>query len=92
MGHLKERSLKDQMAKDPTEVIRKAVLRMLPRNKLRDVSSTASFFSLVKGLITSIQTFGVFFYFSTEFYFLLFTSLTSRPDDVEWTALESSIL
>lgn len=36
MGHLKERSLKDQMAKDPTEVIRKAVMRMLPRNKLRD--------------------------------------------------------
>ncbi|XP_031403844.1 uncharacterized protein LOC116213144 isoform X2 [Punica granatum] len=34
-GHLKERTLKDQMAKDPTEVIRKAVLRMLPRNKLR---------------------------------------------------------
>ncbi|GAB4837796.1 hypothetical protein Ancab_027319 [Ancistrocladus abbreviatus] len=26
----------DQMAKDPTEVIHKAVLRMLPRNKLRD--------------------------------------------------------
>lgn len=39
VGNLKERSLKDQMAKDPTEVIRKAVLRMLPRNKLRDVSS-----------------------------------------------------
>ncbi|PWA41944.1 ribosomal protein L13 family protein [Artemisia annua] len=38
IGHLKERSLKDQMAKDPTEVIRKAVIRMLPRNKLRDVS------------------------------------------------------
>ncbi|KAK6928492.1 Ribosomal protein L13 [Dillenia turbinata] len=36
VGHLKERSLKDQMTKDPTEVIRKAVLRMLPRNKLRD--------------------------------------------------------
>lgn len=36
VGHLKERSLKDQMAKDPTEVIRKAVMRMLPRNKLRD--------------------------------------------------------
>ncbi|KAF2316457.1 hypothetical protein GH714_041798 [Hevea brasiliensis] len=36
VGHLKERSLKDQMAKDPAEVIRKAVLRMLPRNKLRD--------------------------------------------------------
>lgn len=36
VGHVKERSLKDQMAKDPTEVIRKAVLRMLPRNKLRD--------------------------------------------------------
>ncbi|KAI6671379.1 hypothetical protein NL676_006264 [Syzygium grande] len=36
VGHLKERTLKDQMAKDPTEVIRKAVLRMLPRNKLRD--------------------------------------------------------
>ncbi|XP_022753754.1 uncharacterized protein LOC111302069 isoform X2 [Durio zibethinus] len=38
IGNLKERSLKDQMAKDPTEVIRKAVLRMLPRNKLRDRS------------------------------------------------------
>lgn len=36
IGHLKERSLKDQMAKDPTEVIRQAVMRMLPRNKLRD--------------------------------------------------------
>lgn len=36
VGNLKERSLKDQLAKDPTEVIRKAVLRMLPRNKLRD--------------------------------------------------------
>ncbi|XP_057536951.1 uncharacterized protein LOC130814778 [Amaranthus tricolor] len=36
VGHLKERTLKDQMLKDPTEVIRKAVLRMLPRNKLRD--------------------------------------------------------
>ncbi|PWZ08706.1 50S ribosomal protein L13 [Zea mays] len=36
VGHLKERRLKDQMEKDPTEVIRKAVLRMLPRNKLRD--------------------------------------------------------
>ncbi|RZB46883.1 uncharacterized protein [Glycine max] len=36
IGHLKQRTLKDQMAKDPTEVIRKAVLRMLPRNKLRD--------------------------------------------------------
>lgn len=36
VGHLKERSLKDQMTKDPTEVIRKAILRMLPRNKLRD--------------------------------------------------------
>lgn len=30
------------MAKDPTEVIRKAVLRMLPRNKLRDVSIIAN--------------------------------------------------
>lgn len=40
MGHLKERTLKDQMAKDPTEVIRKAVLRMLPRNKLRAVSTS----------------------------------------------------
>lgn len=36
IGHLRERSLKDQMVKDPTEVVRKAVLRMLPRNKLRD--------------------------------------------------------
>ncbi|XP_062010311.1 uncharacterized protein LOC133726721 [Rosa rugosa] len=36
VGHLKERTLKDQMVKDPAEVIRKAVLRMLPKNKLRD--------------------------------------------------------
>lgn len=36
VGHLKERSLKDQMRKDPTEVIRKAVVRMLPKNRLRD--------------------------------------------------------
>ncbi|KAF8737241.1 hypothetical protein HU200_014182 [Digitaria exilis] len=36
IGHLKERRLKDQMEKDPTEVIRKAVLLMLPRNRLRD--------------------------------------------------------
>lgn len=46
VGHLKERTLKDQMAKDPTEVIRKAVLRMLPRNKLRDVSVRILVFSL----------------------------------------------
>lgn len=44
IGHLKERSLKDQMIKDPTEVIRKAVLRMLPRNKLRDVSAVLYIF------------------------------------------------
>jgi large subunit ribosomal protein L13 len=36
IGGIKERTLKDQMVKDPTEVIRKAVMRMLPRNKLRD--------------------------------------------------------
>lgn len=42
IGHLKERSLKDQMAKDPTEVIRKAVWRMLPSNNLRDVSTLLS--------------------------------------------------
>lgn len=50
VGHLKERSLKDQMAKDPTEVIRKAVWRMLPSNNLRDVSLlhlTETFFLLV---------------------------------------------
>ncbi|GBG68430.1 hypothetical protein CBR_g2974 [Chara braunii] len=35
-GGLKERTVAEQMMKDPTEVIRKAVLRMLPRNKLRD--------------------------------------------------------
>jgi hypothetical protein len=32
------------MAKDPTEVIRKAVMRMLPRNRLRDVSETSFLF------------------------------------------------
>ena len=52
------------MSKDPTEVIRKAVLRMLPRNKLRDVSVTTGnklnlldqkFFYLV-----SVYLFGLF--------------------------------
>jgi hypothetical protein len=38
------------MAKDPTDVIRKAVLRMLPKNNLRDVSA----------LYTNI--FGIFFF------------------------------
>jgi hypothetical protein len=32
------------MEKDPTEVIRKAVMRMLPRNRLRDVSETSFLF------------------------------------------------
>lgn len=27
------------MAKDPTDVIRKAILRMIPKNNLRDVST-----------------------------------------------------
>ncbi|CAI5518323.1 unnamed protein product, partial [Closterium sp. Naga37s-1] len=40
IGGLKERTLKDQMAKDPKEVIRKAVLRMLPRNRLVDPRMT----------------------------------------------------
>ncbi|KAK7364663.1 hypothetical protein VNO80_13403 [Phaseolus coccineus] len=48
IDHLKERNLKDQMAKDSTEVIRKAILRMLPRNKLRNLLegflSSGSFF------------------------------------------------
>ncbi|KAK3042945.1 hypothetical protein RJ639_001021, partial [Escallonia herrerae] len=36
IGHLKDMSLKDQMAKDPIEDIPKAVLQTLRRNKLRD--------------------------------------------------------
>ncbi|GJP34278.1 hypothetical protein CLOM_g18725 [Closterium sp. NIES-68] len=40
IGGLKERTLKDQMAKDPKEVLRKAVLRMLPRNRLADPRMT----------------------------------------------------
>lgn len=35
LGHVKTISLKDLMAKDPTEVIRKAVKGMLPANRLR---------------------------------------------------------
>lgn len=38
IGHVKERTVKEQMVRDSTEVLRKAVHRMLPRNKLRDVS------------------------------------------------------
>lgn len=35
-GSLKETTVKAQMSKDSTEVIRKAVYGMLPKNKLRD--------------------------------------------------------
>ncbi len=46
MGHLKQRTVKEQLVKDPSEVLRKAVLRMLPRNRLRDVSSHDKFESV----------------------------------------------
>lgn len=36
-GGIKERSLKDILDKDPTELLRLAVYRMLPKNKLRAV-------------------------------------------------------
>ena len=36
VGHLKERSLKEQMRRDPTKVIRKVVFHMLPKNRLQD--------------------------------------------------------
>lgn len=35
-GGLKEEKLKDVFEKDPGEVLRRAVLRMLPKNKLRN--------------------------------------------------------
>lgn len=35
MGHLREKSLKDMMAKHPTRVLEWAVYNMLPKNKLR---------------------------------------------------------
>lgn len=35
LGHLKEKSLKELMAKDPADVVRRAVYGMLPSNKLR---------------------------------------------------------
>ncbi len=35
-GGLKERTLEEMMKKDPAEVLRLAVYRMLPKNKLRD--------------------------------------------------------
>ncbi len=35
-GHLKRETLGELMERDPTEVIRRAVKRMLPANKLRD--------------------------------------------------------
>jgi len=35
LGHLKETSLKELMAKNPAEAVRKAIYGMLPDNKLR---------------------------------------------------------
>jgi hypothetical protein len=37
MGGLKERKAKDEHALDPTSVLRKAVLRMLPKTNLQKV-------------------------------------------------------
>jgi len=36
LGHLKKVSLKDMMKNNPSEVLRRAVYGMLPKNKLRD--------------------------------------------------------
>ncbi len=36
LGHLKEKPLKVLFREDPAEVLRKAVLGMLPKNKLRE--------------------------------------------------------
>lgn len=41
VGGLKERTVEEQFEREPTEVLRKAVERMLPKNRLRDVSSSA---------------------------------------------------
>lgn len=48
IGHVKERTVKEQMVRDSTEVLRKAVHRMLPRNKLRDVSAFFELSCLVR--------------------------------------------
>ncbi len=37
LGHLKETKMKDLMAKNPAEVLKKAVYGMLPKNKLRNI-------------------------------------------------------
>lgn len=37
LGHLKEKSMKELMAKNPAEVVRRAVYGMLPDNKLRPI-------------------------------------------------------
>lgn len=37
LGHLKEKSLKELLAKDPSDVVKRAVYGMLPDNKLRPI-------------------------------------------------------
>lgn len=37
LGHLKTKTMKEIMEKDPSEVLRRAVYGMLPKNKLQDV-------------------------------------------------------
>lgn len=37
LGHLKEKSMKELMAKNPAEVVCRAVYGMLPSNKLRPI-------------------------------------------------------
>lgn len=57
IGHVKERTVKEQMVRDSTEVLRKAVHRMLPRNKLRDVSVFFELSCLVHSMICGYRQF-----------------------------------
>ncbi len=52
-GGIKTRTLKEFMAKDSCEVVRKAVYGMLPKNKLR--SRFIKSLTLLKGSLTSVK-------------------------------------
>ncbi len=76
-GGLKERSARLQFDKDPTEILRKAVYGMLPKNKLRDVCPAASKAPSLLMFVFAHALQGA----STSCLILYFTVITN---DAEW--------
>lgn len=80
------------MAKDPTEVIRKAVLRMLPRNKLRDVSLLPAFACIHAFILLLAYQFCVFSYAKCRCAFFLACDISHLENDAIAIAIKKLLL